>query len=106
MCEKMIICIIRDNDLRNRMKTPAPQPQFGKINTPKELGELIRAFRKSKQFTLERVSGLTNVSMRFLSELERGKETAELGKALLLLNRLGLEVIIQPRGSEVGKDNE
>ena len=73
-------------------------PQFGKIVTAKELGGLIRSFRKSNNFTLERVTGLTNVSMRFLSELERGKETAELGKVLLLLNRLGLDVIIQPRG--------
>jgi len=63
-----------------------------------ELGAIIRAFRKSQQLTLEKVSGLTNISMRFLSELERGKETAELGKALTMLNKLGLEVIIQPRG--------
>ena len=35
--------------------------------------------------------------MRFLSELERGKETAELGKSLQVLFNLGLEVIVQPR---------
>jgi hypothetical protein len=36
--------------------------------------------------------------MRFLSEFERGKETAEIGKVLKALRTLGLEVIIQPRG--------
>lgn len=74
------------------------KPHFGKIQSVAELGALIRTFRKQQQFTLERVSGLVNVSMRFLSELERGKETCELGKALNLLNKIGLDVIIQPRG--------
>lgn len=80
------------------------KPPFGKIKTADELGSLIRAFRQSKHFTLERVSGLTRLSMRFLSELERGKEAAELGKALSLLNKLGLEVIVQPRGYDAEKD--
>ena len=73
-------------------------PQFGRVNSVKELGAVIREFRKSHQLTLEKVSGITNISMRFLSELERGKETAELGKALATINKLGLELIIQPRG--------
>lgn len=67
------------------------------IKTPRELGSTIRAFRKNQKFTLEKISGLTHLGMRFLSELERGKETAELGKTLEVLNKLGLEVIIQPR---------
>lgn len=47
---------------------------------------------------LETVSGLGNLSTRFLSEFERGKETAEVGKVLKAQRTLGLEVIIQPRG--------
>lgn len=73
-------------------------PQFGEVKTVNELGNIIRAFRKNQNLTLEKVSGLTGLGMRFLSELERGKETAELGKTLKILNNLGLEVIIQPRG--------
>lgn len=38
------------------------------------------------------------MSIRFLSEFERGKEAAEIGKVLKTLRTLGLEVIIQPRG--------
>ncbi len=63
------------------------------INTA-ELGQLIRQFRKNKGLTLETVAGLGNVSIRFLSELERGKETAEIGKVLKTLRTLGLEVCI------------
>jgi len=73
-------------------------PCFGRISTAHELGKLIRTYRSSQQFTLERVAGITNIGMRFLSELERGKETAQLGKVIQIINQLGLEMIIQPRG--------
>ena len=72
---------------------------YGPIRTAAELGGLARAHRKSKRLTLETVSGLSNSSPRFLSEFERGKETAEIGKILKALRILGLEVIVQPRGA-------
>jgi len=78
----------------NKKETNTP---FGKINSVYELGNLIRSRRKAQELTLEKVAGLSNLSMRFLSELERGKETAELGKTLQAIKMLGLEIIIQPR---------
>jgi len=71
---------------------------YGAVQTAEELGRLARAHRKHRRLTLETVSGLGNLSTRFLSEFERGKETAEIGKVLKALRTLGLEVIIQPRG--------
>ena len=71
---------------------------YGAVQTVEELGRLARAHRKHRRLTLETVSGLGNLSTRFLSEFERGKETAEIGKVLKALRTLGLEVIIQPRG--------
>lgn len=71
---------------------------YGAVQTAEELGRLARAHRKQRRLTLETVSGLGNLSTRFLSEFERGKETAEIGKVLKALRTLGLEVIIQPRG--------
>ena len=71
---------------------------YGRIQTTEELGNLMRAHRKGKGLTLETVSGLGNLSTRFLSEFERGKETAEIGKILKALRTLGLDVIVQPRG--------
>lgn len=71
---------------------------YGAVRSAEELGRLVRAHRKSRELTLETVSGLGNLSPRFLSEFERGKETAEIGKILKALRTLGLEVIIQPRG--------
>ena len=71
--------------------------RYSAVHSAEELGRLVRAHRKSRQLTLETVSGLGNLSPRFLSEFERGKETAEIGKVLKALRTLGLEVIIQPR---------
>ena len=80
-----------------RTKNSVSQP-VSCIHNASELGKLIRLFRVSQHFTLEKVSGMTNIGMRFLSELERGKETAQLGKVLQIINQLGLEVVIQARG--------
>jgi len=71
---------------------------YGRIQSVEDLGQLVRTHRKDKGLTLETVSGLGNLSTRFLSEFERGKETAEIGKILKTLRTLGLDVIVQPRG--------
>ena len=71
------------------------------IKSSEDLGQYIRAYRKSEGITLETASGLSNVSTKFLSEFERGKETAEIGKVLKVLTALGLNVIVQPRKSHV-----
>jgi transcriptional regulator with XRE-family HTH domain len=73
------------------------QAQYGVIRSAEELGKLARTQRKQRKLTLDSLSGLSSLSPRFLSEFERGKETAELGKVLKALHMLGLEVVIQPR---------
>lgn len=71
---------------------------YGAVQTTEALGRLARAHRKHRCLTLETVSGLGNLSTRFLSEFERGKETAQIGEVLKALRSVGLEVVIQPRG--------
>jgi transcriptional regulator with XRE-family HTH domain len=46
----------------------------------------------------EELAALAGVGPRFLSEVENGKASAEIGKVLQVLHRLGLELSIQPRG--------
>ena len=72
---------------------------YGRVQSAGDLGRLVRAHRKDKGLTLETVSGLGNLSTRFLSEFERGKETAEIGKVLKTLRTLGLDIVVRPRGS-------
>lgn len=43
---------------------------------------------------------MSGVGTKFLSQLENGKETAELGKVLQVLRKLGLDVYIFPRSAD------
>ena len=70
----------------------------GKIRSVKELGALVRQRRKDAGVLQADAAALAGVGARFLSELERGKETAEVGKVLQVLDRLGLELLVVPRG--------
>lgn len=67
------------------------------IATPRELGSVIRAERKRQGLTQAEFAGLCGVGITFLSQLENGKETAELGKTLNVLMMLGLNVYIERR---------
>ena len=77
--------------------------EYGAVESAEQLGNMVRAHRKERKLTLETISGLGNVSTRFLSEFERGKDTAEIGKVLQALRTLGLKVVIQPRGHNPSK---
>ena len=64
------------------------------INDTSAMGKAIRQRRKSVGLTQYDAAGLCGVGERFLSELERGKESASLGKALQVIKRLGLRLTI------------
>ncbi len=63
------------------------------------LGQLIRAERKRQQLTQEQLAGVAGVGVRFVRELESGKESCRLGLALIVLQTLGLTVSITNRGA-------
>ena len=66
-----------------------------------EFGRAIRNKRKKLGYTQAQLSEYTGFSTSFISDLENGKETAELGKALFLLQLLGLDLAINNRGEGV-----
>lgn len=68
------------------------------ILTSRELGNIMRTERKRQGLTQAELAGLCGVGITFLSQLENGKETAELGKTLTVLTTLGLDVFIERRG--------
>jgi len=86
------------NDGKITNRENATQAQ-GRVQTPVELGALFRAERKRRNLTLADVYDATALSIRFLSEFERGKENASVGRVLRALASLGLEVLILPRGT-------
>lgn len=63
-----------------------------KIKNAEDFGAAIRIKRKSLNYTQCYLAEVTGFSVSFISDLENGKETAELGKALFLMNLLGLDV--------------
>ena len=72
-----------------------------KITSTADLGKVIRSKRKKLGDTQAQLSEYTGFSTSFISDLENGKETAEFGKALLLLQLLGLDLMINDHGGDV-----
>ena len=62
--------------------------------TPKEIGTLIRATRKSLGVTQKDLALTSGTGLRCVIELEKGKETCEIGKALTVLQTLGIQVTL------------
>ena len=66
------------------------------------IGQLVRQRRKEAGMTLKDAAALAGVGVRFLSELERGKPTLQLGLAISVLQLFGLELHVEQRGDQRG----
>lgn len=62
-----------------------------------DIGCAIRAARKAQGLTQREFADITGVGVRFLSELERGKPTAEIGLVLEVIAHLGYDIALQKR---------
>lgn len=67
------------------------------ITSTKDLGTIISAERKRQGYTQSEMAGLCGVSLTYVSHLENGKETAEIGKALHILRMLGINLSAERR---------
>ena len=67
------------------------------ITDTKDLGTAIRERRKSLGYTQAYLTEFSGLSVSFISDVERGKETAEIGKVLRLVNLLGMDLEVKPR---------
>ena len=67
----------------------------------KEFGQIIKESRVSQRLRQDQLAAAAGVGLRFLLELERGKPTAQLGKALGVLTALGCQIAIKaPRSRQ------
>jgi y4mF family transcriptional regulator len=57
----------------------------------------VRKKRKEDGLTLADAAALCGVGYRFMSDLENGKETVQVGKVLKVLTALGLDMTIEAR---------
>jgi transcriptional regulator with XRE-family HTH domain len=67
------------------------------VNDSISLGQAIRNRRKELSYTQKFISEITGFSMSFLSDLENGKTTCEIGKTLHIMNMLGLNLSVEAR---------
>jgi HTH-type transcriptional regulator / antitoxin HipB len=71
------------------------------IRSAADVGALVRAQRKHLALKQLDIAGLGNTGNRFIVDLEAGKPTAQLQKVLDVMDLLGLEVVVRPKGSQV-----
>lgn len=75
-----------------------------KINDASEFGRAIRKRRKELGYTQKMVSDFTGFSISYLSDLENGKPTTELGKAIYIANLLGINILMEERRGNFEQD--
>ena len=67
------------------------------IHSTADIGLLTRARRRELGYTQMELADRVGVGITYLSNLENGKETAEIGKALHVLKMLGLDLYVEVR---------
>jgi len=60
------------------------------------IGEAVRDARKAAGLRQDQLAASAGVGLRFVVELERGKQTAQFGKVLQVLTALGLSLEVAP----------
>jgi len=64
--------------------------------TSVEIGDIVRTTRKASGLRQDELAGAAGVGVRFIVDLEAGKPTAQLAKALQVLAALGCSIDITP----------
>ncbi len=67
-----------------------------------ELGKLVKQQRKGLGMNQSDLAMVSATGRRFISDLENGKETCELGRTLRVLANLGIDLEIQLRRQGYG----
>lgn len=74
------------------------------MNTAKHLGTAIRTRRKELRLTQKELAMTCGTGLRFIVDLEHGKATCQLGKAIQVLQTLGLSIHLKPLVSGSSKE--
>ena len=64
--------------------------------TVKDFGEMIQTIRKKSKLTQAELAAGSGLGERFVRELEKGKPTCQLEKALLVARMLGIKITLTP----------
>ncbi|WGS51833.1 helix-turn-helix transcriptional regulator [Paraburkholderia sp. D15] len=61
-----------------------------------DLAFIVRAARLAQNLTRDELANVTGLSPKFITHVEAGKPTAQIGKVLQLLDELGVRLHAQP----------
>jgi HTH-type transcriptional regulator / antitoxin HipB len=67
------------------------------ITSEQDLGACIRSRRNELELTQGELADVSGVTLRFVSEVERGKATAQYDGIRRVLAALGLDLYVEPR---------
>ena len=67
------------------------------VYSVKDIGAALRAARKQQGLTQRDVADACRCGTRFISGLENGMQTVEMGLAIRVLNTVGLDLDLQER---------
>lgn len=70
------------------------------MTTAEEIGRLIRTTRTGLGLTQENLALTSGTGVRFIVDLEKGKPTCQLGKALTVMSSLGIDLSVNPPHTE------
>jgi HTH-type transcriptional regulator/antitoxin HipB len=68
------------------------------VRTADELPEIVRDRRRELGLTQEQLADIIGVHRAFVSQLERGKATVRFDLLLRLVQALGMDIELRPRG--------
>lgn len=63
-------------------------------NKIKKLGLIIKYARKEQGLTQLELAGVSGVGVRFIRDLEHGKESCHVGKTFKIISNLGIEIFM------------
>jgi len=69
-----------------------------RILDAKDIGLLVKQKRNQLKMTQPQLAAISGVGVRFISDLENGKPTMQIGKILDILHILGMDVNVSERG--------
>lgn len=70
-----------------------------RIRTTDDLGRLLREERKRQGYTQAELAEAADVGVTYVINLEHGKQTSEIGKALHLVELLSIDLLAERRGA-------
>ncbi|MFO7750574.1 MAG: helix-turn-helix domain-containing protein [Desulfobacteraceae bacterium] len=73
------------------------------VRLVKYIGRAIQDTRRKKNIRQSDLADITGTSVKFISDVERGKETIQMDKAFVLLRALGLKLYVTPDSMESDK---